>query len=226
MIEIHTFAEQYKKIQNQETHEEKLVTLLETYIELFPVKNAYLLRYSPIGFLGEGVVKVEAGKIYYIHEERYDVRTVPAIMTAISEKRANFVRGKELFKITSSHHVLSTEIQAFLATPILKRGNVIGFIYSNQFEDEDAIPDLLEQITEFSLSAGEIIIETEQQDILSKRELEVMRKIANGFSTKEIAAQLNISELTVKQYVQSARVKLNANNRAHAIAQMCRLGIL
>ncbi|WP_087972056.1 response regulator transcription factor [Oceanobacillus rekensis] len=228
MIEIPTFSEQFTKVKEQETHEGKLIVVLETFLDYFPVDNAYLFRFSSIGVLGEGVIAIEYNRIHYIHEQRYDVRTVPAIMTSIQEKRASFLSGKELFKITSSNHILSNEITAFLVTPILKRGNVIAFIYSNCFKDEERIDDdLLDSITLFSKRVGELIHETyAEQHLLSKREFEVMKEIANGFSTKEIAVSLSISELTVKQYVKLARNKLNASNRAHAVANMYRLGIL
>lgn len=226
-MEIPTFAEQFAEINQQETHEEKLIKVLEIYLENFPLNNAYLCRYSSIGFLGEGVIAVKSNELHYIHDERYDVRTVPAIMTAIQEKRANFVSGKDLFKITSSNYILSNGLSAFLVTPMLQRGNVIAFIYSYLYENLEIADELLESISTFSKKVGESIHETYvEQNLLSKREFEVMKQIANGFSTKEVAANLSLSELTVKQYVKLARDKLNATNRAHAVANMYRLGIL
>nr|WP_275581947.1 LuxR C-terminal-related transcriptional regulator [Brevibacillus fulvus] len=61
---------------------------------------------------------------------------------------------------------------------------------------------------------------------LSKRELEVMKKVAWGESTKEMAQSMHLSEVTVKQYVNSAIKKLNAKNRSHAVAELFRKGIL
>jgi DNA-binding NarL/FixJ family response regulator len=61
---------------------------------------------------------------------------------------------------------------------------------------------------------------------LSKRELEVMRKISWGESMKEMAATMEISELTVKQYVKSAIKKLGAHNRSHAVGELLRKGII
>jgi DNA-binding CsgD family transcriptional regulator len=61
---------------------------------------------------------------------------------------------------------------------------------------------------------------------LSKRELEVMRKISWGESMKEMADAMDISELTVKQYVKSAIKKLGAHNRSHAVSELLRRGII
>lgn len=53
---------------------------------------------------------------------------------------------------------------------------------------------------------------------LSKREMEVMRWIKEGKTNWEISMILNISERTVKFHVQNIEKKLNAVNKAHAIA--------
>ncbi|OHC65185.1 MAG: hypothetical protein A2040_15075 [Rhodocyclales bacterium GWA2_65_19] len=50
---------------------------------------------------------------------------------------------------------------------------------------------------------------------LTKREQEVARAIANGFSNKEIARQLDITERTVKAHVGAVFQKLKARDRLH-----------
>jgi DNA-binding NarL/FixJ family response regulator len=61
---------------------------------------------------------------------------------------------------------------------------------------------------------------------LSERELQVMHRVASGLSNKEIAAQLVLSEETVKTYVKNILAKLNASSRAQAIAIAIERGIL
>jgi DNA-binding CsgD family transcriptional regulator len=68
--------------------------------------------------------------------------------------------------------------------------------------------------------------ETDAPTLLSKRELEVMKRISQGESTKEMADSMKISELTVKQYVKTAIKKLGANNRSHAVGELLRRGII
>lgn len=93
------------------------------------------------------------------------------------------------------------------------------------FLDEQAISSL----TDYGRLVGKYM---EQSDAikaspnLSKRELEVMRKISWGDSMKEMAATMDISELTVKQYVKSAIKKLGAHNRSHAVGVLLRKGII
>lgn len=66
----------------------------------------------------------------------------------------------------------------------------------------------------------------EDSVLLSKRELDVMRKIASGENTKHMADSLHISAATVNQYVKSAVKKLGAKNRSHAVAELFRQGII
>jgi two-component system, NarL family, response regulator len=61
---------------------------------------------------------------------------------------------------------------------------------------------------------------------LSQREMDVVRRVAAGLSNKEIAAQLSLSEETVKTYMKSILSKLNAGDRSHAVAIAIERGIL
>ncbi len=61
---------------------------------------------------------------------------------------------------------------------------------------------------------------------LSDREVEVLGYIAKGYSNKRIAPVLNISPCTVRNHVSSIMVKLNASNRAHAVALANSINIL
>ena len=55
------------------------------------------------------------------------------------------------------------------------------------------------------------------EDDLSPREIEVLRLIATGNGNREIAAQLSITEETVKNHVTHILAKLGASDRTHAV---------
>jgi DNA-binding CsgD family transcriptional regulator len=61
---------------------------------------------------------------------------------------------------------------------------------------------------------------------LSEREREVLRLVAEGLPTKQIARNLSISERTVKFHVTSIFHKLGADNRAQAVALAAQRGLL
>lgn len=62
--------------------------------------------------------------------------------------------------------------------------------------------------------------------VLSQREREVLRLVADGLPTKQIAISLSISERTVKFHVNSIFHKLGADNRAQAVALASQRGLL
>lgn len=61
---------------------------------------------------------------------------------------------------------------------------------------------------------------------LSQRELEVLELLADGCGIAEVARQLFVSESTAKSHVSRIYVKLGAANRAQAIMQAVRQGLL
>ncbi len=58
------------------------------------------------------------------------------------------------------------------------------------------------------------------------REVEVLRLIAGGNANKMIAAQLSITEETVKGHVKNILAKLAANDRTHAVTIGLKRGII
>ena len=61
---------------------------------------------------------------------------------------------------------------------------------------------------------------------LSEREIEVLQLMARGLSNKEIAEALVIAEGTAKNHVSNILSKLEARDRAHAVARGQELGLL
>ena len=61
---------------------------------------------------------------------------------------------------------------------------------------------------------------------LSKREMDVLRCLAKGMTSAQIASNLFISENTVKTHVRHILEKLEASNRAEAVSRAIQLGII
>lgn len=64
------------------------------------------------------------------------------------------------------------------------------------------------------------------QGRLTERELEVLRQVAAGQSNRRVAAELCISEETVKAHMKNILGKLNANDRTHAVTIALKRGII
>lgn len=61
---------------------------------------------------------------------------------------------------------------------------------------------------------------------LGPRELDVIRLLADGYHTDEIAARLSVSEGTVKNALTAAMKRLGLTNRTHIVAYALRTGAL
>lgn len=81
-------------------------------------------------------------------------------------------------------------------------------------------PDLLEDLGWNTAADGEMPI------VLTPREEEVLRLLAEGATNKAIARRLGISVHTAKFHVASLLAKLGASGRAAAIAAAIRRGLL
>lgn len=230
MVSDYTIQEHIRKLEVSTSHEEHMYNILDIYMNLFPVRNAYLFRYSPFGFLGEGIILITNEGLSHIREIRDDIRSLPIIFSAICERKAKFCSGIEYLKQTSSKYIFPSSVNSMIAVPICFGSVVVGYICSTEFKDDLKMDDkLLSSFTYYGKLIGKFLENTTgayHSIILSKRELEVMKRIAWGESTKEMADSMNISELTVKQYVKSAIKKLGANNRSHAVGELIRKGII
>jgi len=70
------------------------------------------------------------------------------------------------------------------------------------------------------------IAEHATDDVLTPREIDVLRSIARGNANKIIAAELSLTEETVKSHIRNILSKLGANDRTHAVAIGIKRGII
>jgi DNA-binding NarL/FixJ family response regulator len=63
-------------------------------------------------------------------------------------------------------------------------------------------------------------------EILTERELEVLKRVATGTSNREIADALSLTEATVKSHMKNVMAKLGANDRTHAVMIAIKRGFI
>jgi DNA-binding NarL/FixJ family response regulator len=87
----------------------------------------------------------------------------------------------------------------------------------------DLLGRLLHEVGELSRRAnGQGLVPTG----LSNREVEVLRLVADGLGTAEIARELAYSERTVKGVIHAVTSRLQLRNRSHAVAYAMRAGLI
>ncbi|MCB1029979.1 MAG: response regulator transcription factor [Acidimicrobiales bacterium] len=81
---------------------------------------------------------------------------------------------------------------------------------------------MLKEVRQLDSGSGEV----DAEQLVTKREIEVLQLIADGCSTPEVAEQLYISQKTVKNHLASIYHKLDARDRTQAVLQAVRMGIV
>jgi DNA-binding NarL/FixJ family response regulator len=123
--------------------------------------------------------------------------------------------------------VLTTYVGDFQVSRALKAG-VRGYLLKGMLRQE-----LLETIRavhagrkRLSTEVAAEIAEHATDDILTSREIDVLRLIAEGNANKEIAGKLSLTEETVKGYVKNILAKLSVNDRTHAVTIGLKRGMI
>jgi DNA-binding NarL/FixJ family response regulator len=138
---------------------------------------------------------------------------------AIAAIRAEFPNARII--------VLTTYAGDAQAAAALKAG-AVGYLLKNLVRKE-----LIETIRAVHAGKRRIppeiateIAEHFADDALTDREIQILRRVAAGKSNKLIAAELDISEGTVKTHMKSILPKLDASDRTHAVMIALKRGIL
>jgi DNA-binding NarL/FixJ family response regulator len=130
-----------------------------------------------------------------------------------------------LFTVDESRNAISEAIQAGVSGYLLKDASAEELVDAakHAIEGKAVIhPQLTRAFIE------EVQLAEKRPDVapLSKRETEILQKVAYGATTKEVARDLDISPHTVKTHLERIFEKLGANDRAQAVAIAIRSGIV
>jgi len=114
----------------------------------------------------------------------------------------------------SSYSLISGDLTIeFVISGIAILFFIIGVFIQKKFKKEEVIPKEVDQKQIDAIG-------------LSKREYEVLLEMASGYSNKEIAERLFVSESTIKTHVSNVLLKLDAKRRTQAIQKAKELHIL
>lgn len=211
--------------------EEKIIVGLQGFFRFFPFSRLSLFSYSPINFIGEGLIYLDSdGNMFSMDHIRQDIRDIPQIYNVIRNKRAEYMvlhDSKENFPVK---YIQQYELTSLLVVPLWLGPLVLGCVLIDGYKGSEPISDsLIFSVEEFfRLGVNKIAAAylEEEGARLSKREVEVLERLSDGWSTKEMADIMGISEFTARDYISSAMKKLGARHRAQAIAEAMRMGLI
>ncbi len=130
-----------------------------------------------------------------------------------------------LITIDESRGAISDAIAAGVSGYLLKDASPDALVDAarNAVQGNAVIhPQLTKTFIEEAQAAGD----ESRPTPLSKREREILQKVANGATTRQVASELGISPHTVKTHLERIFEKLSANDRAQAVAIAIRMGIV
>jgi DNA-binding NarL/FixJ family response regulator len=129
-----------------------------------------------------------------------------------------------LFTVDESRASIAEAIQAGVSGYLLKDVGVDELVNAARLalEGKAVIHPTLTQafIEEVRL------VDRKPEAPLSRREIEILQRVAYGATTKEVADKLGISPHTVKTHLERIFEKLGANDRAQAVAIAIRQGLV
>jgi DNA-binding NarL/FixJ family response regulator len=104
----------------------------------------------------------------------------------------------------------------------MMENGAMGYVLKNSSEEEiiAAINNIIAGKIHLDYEVNEILKQSEKADggpILSRRETEVLKHIADGYTNQEIGDKMFISPLTVDSHRKNLLMKMNARNTAALI---------
>jgi two-component system response regulator DevR len=129
--------------------------------------------------------------------------------------------------------ILASSLSEMVVLEALRRG-ASGYLVKDELKADElgkSVISIQNGETVLGRSVGAMVARglgstRSQIEHLSDRELEVIKFVAKGLGNKQIAAELFVSESTVKFHLQNASKKLHTHNRAELVSRAAAAGLL
>ena len=142
------------------------------------------------------------------------------VLIAVGDADEGVLAGIDRLAAGAVPVVLATgRVRPTLRTAAARRG--VGVVGGSDADFEDLVRELSEII-----ESGAVPPLDPGSGRLTPRETAVLRLLAEGLSTAEVAVRLAYSERTVKNVVYDLTVRLDVRNRTHAVALAIREGLI
>lgn len=140
---------------------------------------------------------------------------------------------REPYPYIDNELIQKFNLSSMIFIPVINGSQLYGWLELDQkgdfFPYSQVQLDTLELVGKrlgLLFSRKPVTSQLEQHSGLTEKEHSVLYLIAEGYSNKEIATTLFISEFTVRDYVQRLLAKLQVKNRTHLVGEVFKRGIL
>lgn len=188
--------------------------------------RAALFWYTPITRSLDGIYShnIDLDVIRRIRELDYNI---PGLKYVLREKKPIYLQDVKNY--LPAHHIENFRVTSLVVAPLYGKDPFpLGFLLLDQngrhFRPEHRKMETVHALVQRTSKALEAQLNPTRPprfhnpSVLSNREREILQLIAAGCSTKSIALQLHISEHTVAEHANTILKKLEAKNRAEAVA--------
>jgi DNA-binding NarL/FixJ family response regulator len=151
--------------------------------------------------------------------------------------------GMKAFEIISRLRQSQAPVHVMILTAHGDRGTISGLLqlgvdgFLLKDEDPSVLPDAIRKIssgkkwvstrvTDYLLENAQAASHQSELPVLTEKEINVLRLISEGLSTKEIVSALGSKERTVEFHIKKIKTKLGVNTSAQAVAWAKDHGVL
>jgi DNA-binding CsgD family transcriptional regulator len=208
-------------------------------VDYLPFKRSALFFYSPFESRAIGISghQIDSLAIQGIKE---DIEQLPFM-----QKYLYFLQNSQPFYIADAAELLQIKyvqqfrLKSLVVIPLFipAKNKLLGIALLDQGEDTafQVTPEILTTLIKFGQYAGEFLYSYRREilcqhenhrSILTKREREVLERMAEGDSISEAADKLNLSSYTVRDYISSIIHKLQSRNRTEAVVKAVKMKLI
>ncbi|MGE6205085.1 LuxR C-terminal-related transcriptional regulator [Guptibacillus hwajinpoensis] len=191
----------------------------------FPFMRASLFTFSYFTGVGEGILRVDRSGVFSMSTIREDIRRVPPIQRVLLSNKPAFLVMDQHHQLFPTEYIEAYDLTSVLIIPLSIERIAIGCVLIDKNEEGVTVHQgLIDDVMMYFQQALAYMLPpiSQSPNPLSKRETEVLQYAADGYSTKEMARLLRISDFTARDYISTAIRKLQANHRAEAVAKALR----
>ncbi|HET7580044.1 MAG TPA: response regulator transcription factor [Bacillales bacterium] len=217
------------------------------FVNYLPFERCALFSYSNTDHNSFGLFgyHLNTDAIKNIHENIDNIPSIKKNLKKLQPLEENLKNIQPIYISKAlngfpDHYVRQFQLESVVVAPVYvpSKNKLIGAAILDQGPGKrfKVSHETFTALMKFGQSAGEILAKfggdhPEQSQNsrtlhLSRREIEVLKLMADGASTTEAAEKLNLSEYTVRDYISAIMQKMNARNRTEAAVKAIRDGII